>query len=414
MKKKLLLGLLITNTVFASNMSAPVIFPSAMVLPKGVRNLNYKAVVTSVDSIYNNNGSKAVLADPMFVDITFGDIILGKKNDFDKAAVKAKMLAIGADENTVLAKSTGAINAEVTVQVPVLAWGITEKWTAAVAVPIKTQSISIDTGVIQTNEKMIKALRNKLALDGQGKEIEEMDRKLANPVASKAEELGYEAILRNEKKTMLGDIKLVNKYKVLENESNILTLSGEITLPTGETSLLDRVVNVPGGDGQTDLGASVTHDYKFASYFTFSSNLAYTVQFSDTVERRIPEQYKSAASGDIDLNTSRNLGDILSLTFAPSVNYRGASLALGYSFNYKQADSYSGSLYASERYSWLAKNSQQTMNVFLGKIGYDTITLYREGKFPLPALISLTHTQIFSGKNVVNNPLTTLDISMFF
>jgi hypothetical protein len=40
------------------------------------------------------------------------------------------MLAVGADENTVIAKSTGAINAEVTVQVPILAWGITEKWTA--------------------------------------------------------------------------------------------------------------------------------------------------------------------------------------------------------------------------------------------------------------------------------------------
>jgi hypothetical protein len=91
---------------------------------------------------------------------------------------------------------------------------------------------------------------------------------------------------------MLGDIKLVNKYKVLENESNILTLSGEITLPTGETSILDRVVNVPGGDGQTDLGASVTHDFKFANYFTFTSNLAYTVQLADTVDRRIPEQYK--------------------------------------------------------------------------------------------------------------------------
>ena len=142
--------------------------------------------------------------------------------------------------------------------------------------------------------------------------------------------------------------------------------------------------------------------------------MAYTVQLADTVDRRIPEQYKSAASGDIDTNTGRNLGDILSLTVAPSVNYRGASLAFGYSFNYKQADTYSGSLYASERYGWLAQNSQQTMTAFLGKIGYDTITLYREGKFPLPALISLTHTQIFSGKNVVNNPLTTLDISMFF
>ncbi len=414
MKTKLLMGLLITNTVLASNMSAPVIFPSAMVLPKGVRNLNYKAVTTSVNSIYNKDGFSAPLADPMFQDITFADVILGKKSNFDKAAVRAKMLAVGADENTVIAKTTGAINAEVTVQVPVLAWGITEKWTTAVAVPIKTQSISIDTGVIQSNEKIINALRNKLYIDGQGKEIEEFDRKLADPVKAKAEELGYEAILRNEKKTMLGDIKLVNKYKVWENESNILTLSGEITLPTGETALLDRVVNVPGGDGQWDLGASATHDFKFASYFTFSSNLAYTVQFEDSVERRIPEQFKSAASGDIDPNTKRNLGDILSVTFAPSVNYRGASLAVGYSFNYKQGDSYSGSIYSPERYGHLAKNSQQTMNVFLGKIGYDTITLYREGKFPLPALISLTHTQIFKGKNVVKNPLTTLDVSLFF
>jgi hypothetical protein len=117
---------------------------------------------------------------------------------------------------------------------------------------------------------------------------------------------------------------------------------------------------------------------------------------------------------DIDRHTKRDLGDMLALNLAPTFNYRGASLGIGYAYQYQGADSYSGGLYSPERYSWLGKNSLQTMNAFMGKVGYDTITLYREKKFPVPLLLSMTHTRILSGKNVVRNPLTTFDFSMFF
>jgi len=385
-----------------------------MVLPKGVRNLNFKGAYTTPDAVFKKDGEKAGLANPMNLDITGNDIMLGKDNNFDKAGVIQKLKAIGVEADTVIAKSMGQINGEVTVSAPILAWGLTDKWTAAVVVPVKRYSLNIDTGVDQTNKEVISMLKNQLAKDGQGKEVEELLRKLADPIRWKARDYKYLEIPTLEEKTQLGDIQLVNKYQIYNTPFNRIVLSGGITLPTGKEMLADKLVNIAGGDGQTDLSVGVNHDLVIGKYLTLSTGLAYTVQFSDTVERRIPEQAKSLIGRETDSNISRNLGDILGASVASTFNYRGAAVGVGYSFQYKEGDSYEGNAYEAQRYNWLAKDSEQNMHSLLAKIGYDTITLYKEGKFIAPMGISLTHTRILAGKNVVKNPLTTLDISMFF
>lgn len=407
-------GMALAFSAMASNMTAPIMLPSAMVLPKGVRNVNFKGAYTTPDAVFKQDGEKAGLANPMNSDITGRDIMIGKDNNFDKAGVIQKLRAIGVELDDVIAKSKGQINGEVTVSAPIIAWGITDKWTAAVVVPIKRYSLNIDTGVDQTNPEIITALKNQLLADGQGKEVEELVRKLEDPVRWKARDYNYQEIPGLEEKTQLGDIQIVNKYQVLNTTLNRVTLSGGLTLPTGKPMVADKLVNIAGGDGQTDISLGVNHDFLIGKYLTLSSGLAYTVQFADTVERRIPEQAKSLIGRETDSNISRNLGDILGANFASTFNYRGAAVGVGYSFQYKGVDTYEGNAYDAQRYDWLAKDSQQRMHALLAKIGYDTITLYQEGKFIAPIGISLTHTRILAGKNVVQNPLTTLDISMFF
>lgn len=404
----------LSATAMASNMTAPIMLPSAMVLPKGVRNINFKGAYTSPDSVFKNDGERAGLANPMNMQITGADAIIGKDNNLEKAGLLQKLRAIGEDESTVIAKSLGQINGQVAVSAPIFAWGITDKWTAAVVVPIKRYSLNIHTGVKQTNKKAIKALRSHLADSGMGKEIEEFERKMADPIRWKARDYGYDEIPGLENKTQLGDIQIVNKYQVISKPFHKLTLSGGLTLPTGKPMLVDKLVNIAGGDGQTDISVGANYDYQLGKYLTFSSGIAYTAQFADTVERRMPEQAKSLIGREKDANISRNLGDIMGASVASTFKIKGAALGVGYNFQYKQEDTYEGSTFASERYGWLAKDSEQNMHALLAKIGYDTIGLYQEGKFPVPLLFSVTHTQIVSGKNVVKNPLTTLDISMFF
>ncbi len=414
MKKLIALMALLSTTAYASNMTAPIMLPSAKVLPKGVRNFTFKGAYTSPDAIFKHDGEKAGLANPMNLWITGADAIIGKDNNLEKAGLLQKLRAIGADERTIIAESIGQINGQVQVSAPIIAWGITSKWTTAIVVPIKRYSLNIDTGVRQTNVKVIKALRAHLVANGMGKEIEEFERKLADPIRWKARDYGYDEIPGTENKTQLGDIQIINKYQVLSNTFHTVTLSGGLTLPTGKQMAVDKLVNIPGGDGQTDISIGANYDLQLGKYITISSALAYTVQFKDTVERRIPEQAKSLIGREKDANISRNLGDIMGAAVASTFRIKGTTLGVGYNFQYKQKDTYEGSAFSSERYGWLAKDSEQNMHALLAKIGYDTIDLYKAGKFPVPLLFSVTHTRIMAGKNVVRNPLTTLDISMFF
>lgn len=410
-----LLAICLTMTSFvvsATNMKAPVGLPTAKTLPKGVRNINFKGVIAGASDKFNGAGMERPLADPMFQQITFGDLILGKKKPADKAGIEAKMLAIGATESTVVGETIGQVNAKPTVSVPIFAYGITNKWTAAIAVPIMKYTLNVDSGVIQ-NEKMYNSLRTRMIADGLAAEVEELDRKFAAPLDAKVEDYGYKP-LANEKSTKLGDIALVNKYKIWEDANNALTLTGIVILPTGKELDPDKIVDIPGGDGQTDLGFGVNHDLYFAKYFTFSTGFTYINQLADTVERRVPEQRKSTVSEEKDTNIDRDLGDILQAQVSSGVNYRGYSLGFGYSIGYKQGDSYEGSAYEAHRYEWLSKDSVQNLQTFTAKIGYDTITLFKEKKFVAPLAISLTYTRPLEGKNIVKNPLTVLDFSMFF
>lgn len=405
--------MLISASVFATNMKAPISLPTAKTLPKGVRNVNLKGVVAGGSEKYNSFGNPVALSDPMYTQITFGDLIIGKDDGFDKAGIIAKMQAVGANENTVLGETTGDINVKPTVTVPVLAWGLTNKWTAAIAVPVMKYSLAVDSGIRQTNATVYNGVQSELKADGLHAELEELNRKFADPLNAKIVEYGYKPLV-NEEATKLGDIALVNKYKVWEDRKNALTLTNAVVLPTGEELDPDKVVDVPGGDGQTDIVVGINHDFYFARYFTFSSGLSYTAQLADTVERRVPIQRKSTVSKDKDDSINRDLGDITTAQVASGVNYRGYSLGLGYTFSYKDGDEYTGTKYDQSRYEILGKDSVQNMQALTAKIGYDTITLFKEGKFVAPLAVSVTHTRVIDGKNMVKDPLTVLDFNMFF
>ena len=83
-------------------------------------------------------------------------------------------------------------------------------------------------------------------------------------------------------------------------------------------------------------------------------------------------------------------------------------------FQYKARDVYEGSKYNAERYDWIGRDTQQRMQCLPGQSGYDTITLFKQKKFPAPLRAALSLIAPFEGKNVTANPTTTFDMSLFF
>jgi hypothetical protein len=412
MKKILIVLLSLTNQSYGADLKPPFIFNNAKVLPQGVRNLSYKGALIDGNQKYSDTGSIVSLAEPLQKNISFQELMDGKTDPTEKGAILQAMNSIGANPSDTFGQTQGQVNVEAMAHLTVFAWGITPKLTLGTAITVLQSSVNVSVGMNQQNtalyQKMISALEDK----GASKKAAEFDTKMTNPINAKAVEYNYKPI-EDENKTELGDVRFVLKYLTLEKNEHRLTLQGETTLPTGTENDPDKLVTVASGDGQADVGASILYDYLITDYITSSTSLGHTVQLKDQRKMRIPEREASKVTPDTDGNTSRNLGDVSYIQ--TSVNYqKNYTFGLGYSFQQKGKDEYSGTLYDAERYSWLSKETEQKMHSMLVSLGYETLTAFRNKKFPVPISVSLTHSRILNGKNVVKDPITALDFSLFF
>lgn len=390
---------------------APVNLPTGKVLPAGVRNLNYKGLIVNADEKYNTDGQQRALADPFFSDLTFQNMINGQHSSEDKAKLEAKMIEIGADPNDSFGSTIGQVNVSAYVNVPIFAWGLNDDTTVAMAVPIARTSINVSTGVLQTNDQLFAAFRDALSISQGG--LSEFDEKFGDPVNAKLADYNYKP-LTNITDTRLGDIKLVTKRRVLENKRHRLSLVGITTLPTGQQADPNMIVDIQAGDGQTDLGMGVAHDFKLSPALEFSTYFEYVNQLPDKDEKRIPFTVASKLSPDVDNDVDRDLGDMVHAQAAVQYSKNGFNAGVGYSFQYKQPDKYEGTKYEGIRYQWIGRETQQRMQAVQASLGYDTLTLFRAKKFAVPLRASLSHIQIFEGKNIVANPMTSFDLSVFF
>jgi hypothetical protein len=412
--KVLLLGAsLLGSSVFAGDLKAPFAFPTAKVLPKGIRNLSMKGLFASASQRLNENGETVVLANSLNSEITFKKVYDSKKTDFDKASILNVMHRLGKDFDDSFGYSTGDVRVAATARVPVIAYGLNKKLTVAMAIPVISSSMKIKTGVVQQNETLHSNMIQTLNDSGVPTKVVETLNKLSMPISEKLNEYGYLAA-QNEEKDELGDIKLVGKYNNYQDERLMVTSQVDLTLPTGKDANVMEVVDVASGDDQTDLGLGVAVDYQLLPSVTLSGSLGYQWQLADNNAERVPEVEYSKATPDIDWNTERDLGNSANLQLAGVWSYKGFNLGAGYSYQAKEKDLYSGTKYSQERYDWLSQETKQKMESMQITAGLDTIYLFRKKAFPAPLKIMFTYTNVIDGMNVVKDPLYSLDFNMYF
>lgn len=407
----LLTGIIATTAFAQQGVVAPVTLPSARVLPEGVRNFNMMGVYVEADEKFNRHGDQRVLADPFYSNVSFKNMIDGQYSSQDRATLEAKMLEIGASPEDSFGTTAGQVNAVASVSVPVFAIGLSKKTTAAIAIPINRTSINVSTGILQTNAQLMNQFRDSISVSQGG--LEEFDRKFADPVNSKLADFIYDP-LENITDTRLGDIKLVLKHQLFETDRNRFAVSAITNLPTGEQANPNKIVDIQAGDGQTDIGVAIAHDLRITPALEFSTNIEYINQLPDTDEKRVPYTMLSKLSPDKDNLIDRDLGDIIHVQAALQYAKNGFNAGVGYSFQYKGADVYEGTKFEAERYTWIGRETQQRMQAYQASLGYDTITLFKQKKFPAPMRASLTYIAPFEGKNVTSNPTAAFNLSLFF
>ncbi len=399
-------------TAHSGDLASPFSLDSAAVLPKGVRSARITTLTTAIDNSYNNDGNVEGLGASMNKAVTYNDLVKAFSNTEERAKLRGFVLSTGRDPNAVVGQSEGIVNSQITATVPVMAYGITDRLTFAIAVPVVRSSVNVSTGWT-ANSEMDSALKD-LSADGKHNLVVQNESKLMNVVNTQLASKGYQ-VPRDEDKTQLGDISLVAKYQLLNEGRWLLALQPRIVVPTGKPADIDDIVDVGGGDGQWDLGIASAAEYSINGRVTMVGSLGYLWQVQDHQAQRIPEAANETLTRDTDWKTSRDLGDIWSSTLG--VRYEiseewitGASAGL----QYKTADEYKGGLYSPVRYSWMSKDTEQTMTT--AHIGgtYSTVSLFREKRFAVPLEASMTVSRVLGGRNVRKNDIAAVEMVVYF
>lgn len=411
----LLIAVSLTANAQEGGLLAPVSLESAKVLPKGIRNVQF--LDSRIDAVkkYNNNGNTVPLGDALNKKVTWGKSIEGKKDLYERAKLRGLLKDNNIDENEQIGETTGVVNAAVEARVPVIAYGVTSKLTMALVVPYVTTDIQIDTGFKAKNNLSKfsqKILQEKLNSEHKANKVRN---DTLTAIDIKLRDNNYKKLSESEgRRTRLGDIRLISKYLLNDTESYKGGLKVELTAPTGEPTDPDKAVDIPSGDGQWDIGLGYTAEYTLNKSFSLLGFAGYTVQLETETEKRIPEESDSKVTPDKEKLT-QDLGDRWMTQAGVTYSFlQGASVTTALTYQKKERDQYKGKEYEAHRYNWLESDTNQEMYSSTVALGYSTIELFRQKRFPAPVQAGLIYTNVFEGKNVVKDEVVAMQLSLFF
>ncbi|MGE0615522.1 MAG: hypothetical protein AB7P04_07765 [Bacteriovoracia bacterium] len=400
-------------SVLAANLTAPVDLESSAVLPENVRSPQFKNVYMAPEEKFDGSGSVVPLGQPLNKTVSWQDIINAQTTDVDKNLVQGTLGAAGLSVNGSPGATTGQVNTAIDVMAPVLAWGITDRLTLAAAVPIYKVDINANTGFVRSSDgqRWVDSVCASEPL-----KCNEAANKLNDSVNQKLTSLGYEPI-RSQSFTSLGDVKLVGKYLLMEEQGRqAVTIKPVLTLPTGRAPDVNKALDVPTGDGQADLGATVIWERAIGWPFRVTSFAGYNLQFSDRLSRRIPTSADDPLSADVEV-VDRNLGDQLSIgsMLGYGSTTQGLSLHAGYTYQYQGGTSFGGARFSRARYDFLeSQNAYQDVHSLTIAAGFATIDWFKEKKFVYPFQARLVFSKPLYGHNVVTSAAWIADLVAFF
>lgn len=404
--------LLMVKGASAGGLFAPFSLDSASVMPKKVRSVRVLGFTTEIDDKYNTAGGLSPLGSSFDQNVTWNKLMDAQPDGTEKEVLIGglKDLGIKFDENA--GTTRGVVNTRLTVTSPVIAYGVSEKLTLGVAAPVYYSNINVDTGW-SASEGFQKDL-DRLNASGFKNKVEAVKPKLQNVVSTKIAVNGYEP-LQNESKTELGDVTIGAKYQFFKTDNFAAIVAPKLVLPTGRVADANKLVDVPSGDGQWDIGLGSTVEYIANGRLSMNSSVGYVHQLPTHKAKRIPVSSSENLTPDIDNDTFEKLGDVMSWTMGARYKIKEVwTLGTSYSLQYKQADIYSGSQFDGARYDYLEKDTEQVMQAAVAGINFSTIPWFKAGKFLAPLEASLNYSKVLGGRNVNNVSLTSFELAAYF
>lgn len=409
----LVLSAFAASSAQALDLRAPFELESTKVLPKKIRNPRFKNVFTSINGRFGGDGTEQPLGQRLNKTVSWNDVINAQPSQAEKDVVQGILADAGlTDLNASPGQTTGAVNTFAQVFAPVLAYGVTDNYTLAVAVPIYTVRVDSDAGFKRDSQ-------GQLFVDtASAQNVEkgnEAAGKLNNAIQEKLKRLGYKPI-EDQNLNLLGDIRLVGKYLLAQDSIHTLTLKHETTLPTGKTPDPDNVLALPIGDGQWDAGLTLISDVKLDRDVRLNAFGGYVAQLPATMTRRLPTAPNDSLSADKE-DVIVNLGDVI--VGGTSLNYEmpGSpfTIGVGYQFQRMGKAAIKDGAFDSSRYR-LLENELPVRILHSGLLmaGFSTVDMYKRKKFVAPIQANLSYSRALAGMNATTNSMLMAELVLFF
>lgn len=395
---------------WGGGLGAPYSLGSTTVLPKGIRSVRVGGMVTTVDGWYNDQGVTAGVAEPFNQQLSYARLLKAENNENLKLNIESQLTNKGVNLSEIAGNSFADINTRVVATVPALAYGLTDEWTVAVAVPIVYTNMDVATGFVGTEQlqKLVSDFSQKSR-----KQTKLIQEKLNDVIRTELTNKGYKP-LQDEEKTQVGDIVLVAKYLAHKGINYSWALTNTLTLPTAHVRDVNKVVDPVPGDGQLDYGIASTVEVPVSAQVKLINQTGYTFQFKDQRTTRVPITENERLSKDID-RAKRDLGDQMytafGATYAP-VDY--LSFGGSYTIAYKERDKWTGTQFSADRYHALGVETEQFMQAIYLQTGLSTIQSFKRKEFLVPMMATLGFGKVINGRNVRHDPLWSLNMTLFF
>lgn len=396
-------------------------------LPKGVRALMYRqGVISEIGNKYSSNYQLGSIQYRMSrrvdakmiqqINTEFVELVKIMNNEFPDYNLGDKVYL-----GDLILDGSPSID----FKAPIIAYGVTNSYTFAVAVPIVDFQARITARHEgQHNIDQIKAAMPSDYSSYRGdsysfsSRLEDAYRQLQDSanLTAKIADLCAEKNLKclgEEKQSSIGDIQLVNRFLIHEDPKWAFMYRAHINLPTGPEDDPNNLLDLPVFH-RTFIDHAIVSRYSLGD-FKFHNALAYLMQIPDRVNKRVPESENDILPDeDRTENLQRKIGDSLKYEFnafyqiSPDLN-----LGTGFTKEWKSKDSYRGS-YEDRNYSLLSRNSSVESLKFQASLAYSTVDRFLRKKFPIPLSLSYSYSDLVSGKNVERQMTHEFNLAVMF
>ncbi len=387
-------------------------FEHTKTLPKGIRSVIFRTVHTELNEKTNGSGVKESLEKPLNKDYKFSDAM---KNDSEtkKNRNRAYLAKEGFNEDDPLGRMNADLTGQVTVFAPIVSYGLSEKFTLAIAIPIYRASMDVELGFEPSEEaqgflnSLAEPHSNKASIArDQGQKLNDAVGELNQKLADNGfKQLGYWS------ETGLGDMTLAGKYRFFETSFlKIATTTGAV-LPTGRTDDPDNLTDIPFGDGTWDIFSSLSFDQPIGAGFFFNQYGKYTYQAPARRSVRL-ETDDEAIEVDkrfVDYKMGDKVDAGISLQWE---SQNGMGAGLGYTYYRKLGDDYKVDPDVVE--NELEENTDQFATHAEAKVSFSGVPAYRSGAIPVPFSTGIEYKRHLSSINMPVSDLVTFDMAVYF